>query len=131
MNKSKVAFNIADDIYTFNSKYIKLKSKLKNQQITQQQFTNAQYVLMCKVAYLKDVIDKLSNYGYKFARYEKEMCVLQDLVEDITESFNIEELSSLSIKESFSICTYLSKYEDVCDIENEFYEELKEKVANN
>lgn len=131
MNKSKIALNIADDIYTFNNKYTKLKNKLENQKITQQQFTNAQYVLMCKVAYLKDVIDELSNYGYKFARYEKELCVLQDLVEDIAESFNIEELSTLSVKESFSICTYLSKYENVCNVENEFYEELKEKVEHN
>ena len=131
MNKSKIALNIADDIYTFNSKYSKLKNKFNAQKISKEQFTNAQYVLLCKLAYLKDVIDELTNYGYKFARYEKEMCVLQDLVEDITESFNIEEVKELSIKESFSICTYISKYENVCNIENEFYEELKEKVDHN
>jgi len=128
MNISKIALQITDDIYTFYNKYEKLKTKFNEKSITKGKFTNAQYVIMCKLAYLKDVIEEVKNRGYKFAKYEKEMCILYGLCDNIIDSFDIKELTNLSIRESFSLCTYLTKYENVLDASEEFYEELKDKV---
>ena len=130
MNKSNIAYQVVEDIYTFNKKYLNAKIKFKENKINKNQFSNAQYVILCKLAYLSEVVELLKEKGYKFAKYEKELCVLTDLVDRITDTFNLNDLTDLSTQESFSIAEYLTKYEEVVNVIDEFYDDLKESVKN-
>ena len=68
MNKSKIATEIINDIYTFNFKYENAKNKFGNGQITETKYANGLYILLCKTSYLLKVINKFKEMGYKFAR---------------------------------------------------------------
>ena len=75
------------------------------------------------------VIQTMQKQDYKFARYEKELSILTDLQDSIEETFNPQDLDSLSIAENFNLVTYLTKYERIVDLIE--FEELKEKVEHN
>lgn len=128
MNKSKLALNIVEDIYTFNEKYHKLTNKFNTKNITNSEYANALYILLCKTSYLENVILNLKECGYKFVKYEKEMCILEDLIENISSNMENSQLSELSIREQFSLVTYLSKYEKLTKIFEDEFEDLKEQV---
>lgn len=128
MNKSKMAKEIVKDIYTFNTKYEKAKSKFTNGKLSETQYANSLYVLLSEVTYLQKVINKLQEMGYKFAKHEKEICVLEDISEQIANSIDNSKLNELSVYESFSLVTYLTKYEQVLQVIE--YEELKDKVEH-
>ena len=70
MNKSNIAYKIVEDIYTLSSKYENAKTKLENNEITKNQFANAQYVIMCKSIYLSELISELKLKGFKFTKFE-------------------------------------------------------------
>ena len=125
MNTSKIASNIIGDIYTFHNKYEKAKNKFENQEISENKFANAQYVILCKLTYLTEVINSLKENGYMFARYEKELCILTDLKSSINETLDQHKLSELTIVEQVSLTTYLTKYSNVLSIEEDV-EELKD-----
>lgn len=129
MNKSKIAYEIINDIYTINSKYEKAKTKFETNKINESKFARVQYILLTKLTYLEGVITNLKENGYKFARYEKELNVLTDLIDSIEQTFKTEDLEELSMAENFNLITYLTKYEKVLEIEE--FEELKEKVEHN
>ncbi|MBO5954595.1 MAG: hypothetical protein J6Q13_01350 [Clostridia bacterium] len=129
MNKSKIAYEIINDIYSLNAKYEKAKTKFEASKIDTTKFAKVQYILICKLEYLKMVIQTMQKQDYKFARYEKELSILTDLQDSIEETFNPQDLDSLSIAENFNLVTYLTKYERIVDLIE--FEELKEKVEHN
>lgn len=131
MNKSKVATEIIEDIYTFNEKYEKAKNKFKNGIITEAKYATVLHILLIKSTYLLGVVDELKNLGYKFMRYEKEVCVLEDLIEQISDNLDNSKIDEITISEKFSLVTYLTKYEKVIDVFKYEYEELKDKVEHN
>ena len=137
MNTSNVAAEIIKDIYNFSSEHEKLKNDYNSKIITKEEFNKKQFMISYKLAYLNDVIDILKEKGYKFARYEKEMCIIQDLSEDIVDTMDVDEdddiievfnMENLPFKDKVAITTYLTKYEKVYDVIDEFYEDLKESV---
>ena len=129
MNKSKIAYEIINDIYSLNAKYEKAKTKFEASKIDTTKLAKVQYILICKLEYLKMVIQTMQKQDYKFARYEKELSILTDLQDSIEETFNPQDLDSLSIAENFNLVTYLTKYERIVDLIE--FEELKEKVEHN
>ena len=129
MNKSKIATEIINDIYTINTKYEKAKTKFEAKKIDAIKFSKVQYILLCKLDYLETVIHTMQEQDYKFARYEKELIILTDLQDRIEETFNPQDLDSLSIAENFNLVTFLTKYEKIVDLIE--FEELKEKVEHN
>lgn len=119
MNKSKIAANIVGDIYTFHNKYEKYKHKFENGEISATKFANAQYVIMAKAIYLSEVVDQLKELGYQFTRYEKEVCILNDLIASIKSTLDDSQLTELSAIEQFSLATYLTKYKKVVPVLDE------------
>jgi len=128
MNKSKLALQITEDIYTFNSENEILKYNYHEHKIDKYQFATSQYLILCKIAYLIDVIKTLQRMGYKFAKYEKELHVLKGLKKEMIATFNKDNITEISIHEKFSLSSYLTKYDEVLSILDEIYEELQEKV---
>lgn len=129
MNKSKIATEIINDIYTINTKYEKAKTKFEASKIDTTKFVKVQYILICKLEYLEMVIQTMQKQDYKFTRYEKELIILTDLLDKIEETFNPQDLDELSIAENFNLVTFLTKYEKIVDLIE--FEELKEKVEHN
>ena len=119
MNKTIIASNIAGDIYTFYNKYEKYKHKFENQEISASKFANTQYVMIPKLYYLSEVINKLKELGYKFANYEKEVCILNDLIASVKLTLDNSQLTELSAIEQFSLATYLTKYKKVVPVLDE------------
>ena len=128
MNTSKIAANIIEDIYTFNEKYIKATNKLKEKEISPAKYATSLYILACKCTYLQEVVNVLKRKGYKFTRYEKERCVLDDLLEQISNNLQNSDLEELSMREQIALVTYLTKYEKLVNVIEDCFEELKENV---
>ena len=131
MEKSKIASHIVNDIYEFSSKYEKLKNKFEEQTINKHEFANAQYILLSKIVYLSEVATALKGMGYKFAKYKKEMCVLESLMDNMSETLNLQDVTELSDKQRFSLSLYLTKYEEVVSLLDDIFEELKDHVEHN
>ena len=128
MNTSKIAANIIEDIYTFNEKYEKTKNKFYCKKINETEYANSLFIMLCKCNYLLEVCNKLKEMGYKFTRYEKELCVLKDLIDNIGENLENINLEQLSMKDQFSLTTYLTKYEKILNVFEDVFEELKDHV---
>lgn len=124
MNKtSNVAFEIAQDIYTLSANVDTLFDQYEKFEITDQTYFKKLYVYACEANFIEGIVHAVKNEGYKFARYEKEVELLNSIIEDISNNFEIINVNSLQ-KVDFENLSYLvnkyKKYVPVEEISEEF-----------
>ena len=113
MNKtSKFAFEIAQDIYALGGDIDKLNEEYDNHHISQQVYFKNLYIHACEATFLDYVVNVMKNQGYKFARYEKELLLLQSILNDINSTLNLEDINSLNKLDMQRLVQFTKKYKD-------------------
>ena len=117
---SKDAFNISQDIYNIAGDLEKLNHRFKNFEITPDVYANNLYFISCKTSYLKEVIEIIKQHGYKFSNYEKELTLLDSIIENVDENFKISNMSNLSEDDlKFNFLDFTEKYNHIVPLEDE------------
>ena len=97
MNKiSNLALEISQDIYAISSEVDTANHDMHNFKITPCDYSNKLYIAACKAFYMKQVIEVVRNHGYKFRNYEKEMELLNSIINIVYEDLNVSVLTSLA-----------------------------------
>ena len=117
MNKtSDIVFEIAQDIYKLGGEVDKLHEQYDNRHISEQVYYKKLYAYQCAFARLNQVVDKLNSKGYKFAKYKKEILILEFFQEDIADNLNYKQMNSTNFSDLKTIYAfYTRKYSDHVD----------------
>lgn len=119
MNKtSNYAFQIAQDIYQIASKVDELFEQYDNHQIGVGVFTKKIFTCVCEAHYLEEVVKAMKNNGYKFAKYEKELLLLESLSTQIPEHLNLESIENTTEFDTKALTKLTEKYKDVVSVED-------------
>ena len=126
MNKtSNVAFDLAQDIYNLSGDVDSLFDQHRKNEITNQHYFKKLYVHACEANFLDGVVHAVKSEGYKFARYEKEIELLNSVLEDISENLDMAQVCSLKNIDIKNLSHLINKYKSIVPID-EISEELSE-----
>jgi len=120
---SNVAFNLAQDIYNLSGNVDTLFHQHEHKEITEQTYFNKLYVHACEANFLDGVVQAVNSEGYKFARYEKEIKLLNTVLEDISNNLEIINVSSLRNIDVKNLSYLVNKYKQFVPVD-EISEEL-------
>lgn len=124
MNKlSNTAFEIAQDIYNLCGDVDTLFDQHQNKEITEQTYFKKLYVHACEANFLDGVVHAVKSEGYKFARYEKEVELLNSTLDEISTHLDMAKVCSLRNIDVKNLSYLVNKYKQfvpVDEISEEF-----------
>lgn len=118
MKISNAAFEVTQDIYNLGGKIDKLHEKYDNRHISEQVYYKKLYVYACEATCLQQVVDKIKSKGYRFAKYEKAILLLESIHEDISDNLKIAEMNSVNFLDLKNYVILTHKYKDFVETED-------------
>ena len=117
-NTTNSAFEIAQDIYNLSGNTDRLFEEYANHQISEQVYYKKLYVLACEANFLDGVVNAIKNEGYKFAKYEKEIELLQTTIEEICNNLEMIKVNSLNNADIKNLTRLINKYKDYVSVDD-------------
>lgn len=114
-----INIKITHDIAKIQYELEQIQKMQDENQISQQSYNKKIYVLLCKAATLKSIIDEVKAEGVKLSKHH---VVIDDILESLSENVDIKNMDEWSEIDDQSVCNFAAEYSEV--MPDEFMQDL-------